>query len=414
MKTFHKHRKIPSRRAAGFLLALALFTTETSAFELLWPITIADRSHHWLVDLHQYKPRLGNLNHEQLFAEAVAVWNHSARLNLTWERQTVQRNCGPNNTTEWNQTIAISAPEGDPCPTTGWAAIAFTGISRPIASPIIMPHHLATLKVKPDGILYRHSYLTEELHPNAGYITTSLHELGHTLGLGHSVVSGSTMNSAAFGYDPVFIDHDTLCGVAFLHNEHREHCSSHLGHAHLFPDERPTPAALREFPPAFFGFVSLDGGRTNHNDNGNPGLPHAIGATNQFNVYGTIVLSPLHWDEPATYHILATAPTSAGDTIFVKTGKNKWEALDTSPPFTIPATDNVPTPHPTVSRNKYGFDFTILGNNDRRDTSVADTPATGRGLGLAGDIHFYLAYSIDAEPGIYHYSAKPITVRISQ
>ena len=400
-------------RALG-LFTLLLSAGHSHAFDLLYPVTIADRSHHWLVDLHQYKPRQGTLTHEALFAEAISIWNHSARLNLTWERQSVQRNCGPNNAIEWNQTIAISAPAGDPCPSSSlWAAIAFTEI-RYRFGPEFTPENYSRINIDPIGILYRHSYLTEELHPNAGYITTSLHELGHTLGLGHSVVSGSTMNSAAYGYDPVFIDHDTLCGVAFLHNEHREHCSSHLGHAHLYPDERPTPAALREFPPAFFGFVSLDGGRTNHNDNGFPGLPQRIAHDKRFNVYGTIIVSPIHWDEPGAYHVLAFVPApGGGEAIYVKTGKNTWEPLDTSAPFTIPATAPIPTPHPTVSRNKYGFDFTILGNNDWRDTDLADTPARGVDLGIAGDIKFHLAYSIHAEPGVYHFSPIPITVRIA-
>ena len=240
---------------------------------------------------------------------------------------------------------------------------------------------------------------------------TMVHEIGHTLGLGHSAVEMSEMKwqSEYTGNDGQLLIDDE-CGIAHLQRR-QEDCAAWLGRG-ASTDESRTWAH-------FYGFVTNDQGLTA----GTTFSPY-----DEISVYGTITIDPEHKGEPGAVHVFAVAP---GGSLYARhEDSSLWTAVaDLADLSALPAVER-------IEELGWSYDLRILGatNGEQRQQPhiVPWDPrwgpederrraagegyrraplVTGEILGLEGQaLEFFLAYSLDSMPGVLFHATQPIVV----
>ena len=222
------------------------------------------------------------------------------------------------------------------------------------------------------------------------FYSVALHEIGHNLGLGHGYIDAAVM-----AYGPTHkwrkrLSPDDICGVAVI-SGNREYCPVALGEA-LASDGAATQAH-------FSGYASADAGAT---------AREVLRPWHEFNIYATVLIDPAHRYKPGQLHVIAE--TEDGK-YFARNADGEWH------PWTggeLPAA----TPPGNL---EHAMELIILGRNGIARGLPAFDPAhgyrlyrealTGIRLGLEGvSLKFWVAYSIEAEPGLLIYGSEPIRV----
>ncbi len=211
------------------------------------------------------------------------------------------------------------------------------------------------------------------------------HEIGHTLGFGHSAVRSAIMQ-ARLNYgrrDPV-LSIDDRCALAMRYGSPGE-CPILLGEG-LSTDSLPTDAR-------FVGGATTNGGRTFENH---------FKPSDRITVYGTVVKDRTHGHRPGDLHVVVATDN---DIWFARHADGNFHPLEDA--------SDIPSAG-ALKPGLYAQDLVIMGTRHYdREPSVG--PLIGSVYQLQGQtISFYLAYSLDERPGVYYFGSEPIRVSWSE
>lgn len=422
------------RKLILFLL-LFLVPASAPAFELLYPVTIKDKTWRYVVILPG--TTIEGTPYMDLFDYSVQEWNHRVGMTLSWESgQQGEDPCA-------RSFNSVSMIEVDVCfdydfpyaaaagtfanildftwSDGGWRNRGEAGLTtEPYPSIIRANIFLATRNGVPQSNL------------EFSASSTLTHEIGHNLGLAHSTITNSLMSlsgSEPFNHDNFnglpTLDHDSLCGVFFLNDEH-ERCSTFR------------PAATTDGSRTWAEFHSYASGNGGHAEQS------IFNPAEELDAYGTIVISPPDWEKPGSIHVVAMY---ADGSLAFRLENSEWsfewtggrlpisyrhEALDYAHDFQI-AGLNFLESRLERERRELGlsslfeiiahFEIPIEGISFTDTTAAWDyvwhylrsqdpNYASGEkwGFGDGDSIAFYIAYSTDEAPEVYHYSAEPLII----
>lgn len=194
------------------------------------------------------------------------------------------------------------------------------------------------------------------------------HEIGHALGLGHSIFNTSIMGTGAA--DPYRLSIDDICGVSVLHGE-PELCPIWLRNPMTFTG-KPTSAV-------FVGGASADGGRT---------FADYFRQAQSIDVMATVVVEDGHWNKTGRLHVVVEL---SDGTALMKTddGFAPWDG--------------------SVGALKTTSLRTLYGANEIQ--ILKDFNLKANGIGNVG-VAMYLGYSLETEPNEVYFSGTPIMFHV--
>ncbi len=209
----------------------------------------------------------------------------------------------------------------------------------------------------------------------------AVHEIGHTLGFGHSAVRSSIMVARLFQgrRDPV-LSIDDRCALAMRYGA-PEDCPILLGEG-LATNGLPTDAE-------FVGGATDDNGWT---------FRGQFKPSDRITIYGTVVRDRAHGHLPGNLHVVASTEDGV---LFARHTDGNFHPLEDV--AKIPSAGE-------LKNDLYAQDLVIMGTRHfGREPSVG--PLIGSVYQLTGQtVSFYLAYSLKERPGVYYYGSEPITV----
>ena len=375
---------------AVFILASA---RSVWAFDLLFMPPIPARSLTFHINLPG--ETFDGFSYSELFREAVLEWETATGfldLNVVEEvREKCNRVIGTSGTQRYgdDEVSIVSFLDNDEC---GVRFEEDDVISAIGIAWTTLPTHIA--------------FYGEYEWTSSVFLSTAIHEIGHTLGLGHGAVEFSHMSYEARA-DQEAITPDDVCGLIILYEIDQE-CVLDLGQG--------ATASGSETSARFFGGATSTAGVT---------FDTQFSPDEEIQIYASVI-PEIPQIAPFSSRLHVIAIDDEGNTFEIE---NSNEVI----PYTISDLRRLPI---TQSFELFPVDFKIAGTyREDMDYNLASCPwvsvegrpglprrdcglehrtmdyFTGRMLGMEGrSMDFYIGYSLSTEPGEVYFGANPISI----
>ena len=354
------------------LLASACMPGVAQAFELSYQVGLSDNSHTYYAHLPGNLP--GGDSFFAGFIRALAVWmDASGNISLTAieeERQVCQANSRGSSQNGVNTASFSSSLCGDE-----------SFFSGPGSAEAVTQTSWNPAAIIESDIVFNEQRKSRFESIEHHFIHVAVHEIGHSLGFGHSAARSAIMLARlSHGRRDPVLSIDDRCALAMRYGSPGE-CPILLGEG-LSTNGLPTGAK-------FVGGATTNGGRTFRND---------FRPSDQITVYGTVVKDRGHGHFPGDLHVVASTGDGA---LFARHADGNFHPLEDA--SKIPSAG-------ALKPELYAQDLVILGTRHyEREPSVG--PLIGSVYQLQGQtIYFYLAYSLHDRPGVYFYGSEPIRI----
>ena len=354
------------------LLACCLMCGPAQAFELSFPAPLRNNSHTYYAHLPGTQP--DGLSFFEGFIRSLTVWMDASgniRLSAIDEEREVCSDAGQGSTQNGVNTASFA---DDLCGDNSY----FSGST--IAEALTQTSWNPSAIIESD-IVFNGNRKRQFESLDHHFHHVAVHEIGHTLGLGHSAVRASIMVArlSQGRRDPV-LSIDDLCALAMRYGS-PEDCPILLGEG-LSTSGLPTDAE-------FVGGATDDSGWT---------FRERFAPSDRITIYGTVVKDRTHAFRRGDLHVVASTEDGV---LFARHADGNFHPLED--PENIPSAGELDV-------DLYAQDLVIMGTrHPDREPSVG--PLIGTVYQLVGQtIYFYLAYSLKDRPGEYYYGSEPIRV----
>ena len=367
-----RQRMKVTRMLSILFLGAGLLHGSAQAFELSFPSPLRNNSHTYYAHLPGMLP--GGESFFEGFIRSLAVWMDASG-NIRLSAIDEEREACSDNSIGSTQNGVNTATFSD----------SFCGDDSYFAGPTVADA-LTQTSWNPFAILESDIIFNEGRKPLFETVEhyfhhVAVHEIGHTLGFGHSAVRSAIMVSrlSQGRRDPV-LSIDDRCALAMRYGNPSD-CPILLGEG-LATNGRDTNAR-------FVGGATTDRGWSFHQQ---------FEPSDRITIYGTVVKDRSHARRPGNLHVVASTEDGV---LFARHADGNFHPL--ADVESIPSAGE-------LKIDLYAQDLVIIGTRHfGREPSVG--PLIGTVYQLVGQtVYFYLAYSLDEEPGVYYYGSEPIRV----